>query len=307
MPEVADVALVRERSRVVVRELGFMNPTCGPTGLTHSQCHAMIELDRDGPLVVAELAERLRLDKSSASRIVTQLTRRGWARSLPSGADRRRKPVTITARGRAQLGRVHDYANDQVSRALSLLPDADREAVVRGMDVYATALGQVRLQRELSIRPMRPSDDPAVARIIRQVMTEFGAVGEGYSILDPEVSRMSAAYADDRSAYWVIARGKTVLGGGGFGPLAGAPVDTCELRKMYFLPELRGRGMGRRLLELCLAEARERGYRTCYLETLGRMATARAMYESAGFRPVAKPMGHTGHFGCDAWYVRSLD
>jgi putative acetyltransferase len=138
-------------------------------------------------------------------------------------------------------------------------------------------------------------------------MTEFGAVGEGYSIMDPEVSRMSAAYADDRSAYFVIVRRREVLGGGGIGPLAGAPDDTCELRKMYFLPELRGRGMGRRLLDVCLAEARARRYRSCYLETLARMTTARAMYESAGFQPVARPMGHTGHFGCDAWYVKSLE
>jgi putative acetyltransferase len=105
----------------------------------------------------------------------------------------------------------------------------------------------------------------------------------------------------------VIARGDEVLGGGGVGPLRGGDASTCELRKMYFLPELRGLGMGRLLLQRCLAAATQLGYRRCYLETLERMTAARAMYESAGFRKLPTPMGDTGHHRCDAWYVRELE
>ena len=68
----------------------------------------------------------------------------------------------------------------------------------------------------------------------------------------------------------------------------------------------RSLGMGRLLLQRCLAAAAQLGYRRCYLETLVRMTAARAMYESAGFRKLPSPMGDTGHHRCDAWYVKEL-
>jgi len=101
-----------------------------------------------------------------------------------------------------------------------------------------------------------------VADIIRLVMTEFKAIGCGYSINDSEVNDMYTAYAPDRSAFYVVELDGQVLGCGGFGPLTGAEQDICELRKMYFKSELRGLGVGTKLLNLCLDEAAKAGFRT---------------------------------------------
>ena len=156
------------------------------------------------------------------------------------------------------------------------------------------------------IRPIRSADDPVIARIIREVMTEYGAVGEGYSIVDPEVDGMTAAYDGEDAAYFVAVLDGTVVGGAGIGPLVGGPPDVCELKKMYLLPAARGHGFGRRLMDLCLGAAREAGYDRCYLETLGHMTEARRLYERNGFIPLPGPMGATGHTGCDGWYIRDL-
>lgn len=156
------------------------------------------------------------------------------------------------------------------------------------------------------IRLAEPRDDAALACIIRQVMTEHGAVGEGYSIMDAEVDRMAETYAGPGHRYCVVEQGGAVVGGGGVGPLAGAKTDVCELKKMYLLPEARGNGCGFELLRRCLAAARELGYRTCYLETLASMKAARNLYERAGFETIPAPMGATGHHGCDAWYAMGL-
>lgn len=141
-----------------------------------------------------------------------------------------------------------------------------------------------------------------MAEIIRQVMTEFGAVGEGYSIEDPEVDDMFGSYSADRAAFFIAERNGEVLGGAGVAHLEGAKDDVCELRKMYVRPQARGLGLGRRLLDACLTSARELAYTTCYLETLEHMHAARRLYEAYGFQPLAAPLGHTGHFGCDNWY-----
>jgi putative acetyltransferase len=156
------------------------------------------------------------------------------------------------------------------------------------------------------IRPLAAADDPAVTSIIRTVMPEFGASGPGFAILDPEVDAMHATYTTPRSAYFVVEMDGAVQGGGGVGPLAGATPDICELRKMYFLPSLRGLGAGRALIERCLEAARAMDYRACYLETLTNMGSARALYEKFGFKRLARPLGNTGHFGCNSFYLIEL-
>ena len=159
---------------------------------------------------------------------------------------------------------------------------------------------------EPTIRPIEPADDPAVAAIIRSVMPEFGAEGDGFAITDPEVDGMHAAYGGERAAYFVVELDGRVLGGGGVAPLEGGDEGLCELRKMYFLPELRGRGVGRRMLTLCLDAARARGFGRCYIETLNGMDAAMGLYESFGFERLPAPLGDTGHHGCDRYYVRDL-
>ena len=156
------------------------------------------------------------------------------------------------------------------------------------------------------IRPIEARDDPAVAAIIREVMPCFGACGPGFAINDPEVDYMSRAYAAPRSAYFVVEEDGRVIGGAGIAPLEGDGEDTCELRKMYFLPEARGRGLGERMMRLCLDRARELGFRRCYLETLTGMDGARRLYERVGFCRLDGPLGATGHFSCDQHYLLGL-
>lgn len=157
-----------------------------------------------------------------------------------------------------------------------------------------------------SIRPIASADDAAVAGIIRTVMPEFGADGPGFAIHDAEVDAMAEAYAQPGRIYLVVECDGRVLGGGGIAPLDGGEADVCELRKMYFLPELRGLGAGKALIRRCLDAARTLGYRRCYLETLTGMDAAQALYAKEGFQPICAPMGATGHGGCDRWYLREL-
>ena len=157
-----------------------------------------------------------------------------------------------------------------------------------------------------AIRPITAADDVAMAAIIRTVMPEFGASGDGFAINDPEVDWMSRAYSEPRHAYFVLERGGRVLGGAGIAPLAGGDDATCELRKMYFLPEARGTGAGAMMMSRCLDAAREAGFTRCYLETLCGMDAAMRLYERSGFRRIDGPLGATGHGGCDTFYSRTL-
>lgn len=169
------------------------------------------------------------------------------------------------------------------------------------------------MSQSFQIRPIRADDDAAMAAIIRTVMPEFGACGAGFAINDPEVDWLSRAYAQPRSAYFVVERkpapaqaGGMVLGGGGVAPLEGGDGDVCELRKMYFLPQARGLGAGTAMIQTCLQAARGFGFAQCYLETLDGMEAAMRLYQKTGFRRLEAPLGATGHGGCDRWYLLTL-
>ncbi|GAB1595587.1 GNAT family N-acetyltransferase [Lysobacter claricitrinus] len=159
---------------------------------------------------------------------------------------------------------------------------------------------------DYTIRPIDARDDAAIARIIRAVMPEFGACGSGFAINDPEVDWMHRAYSAPRSAYFVLEVNGEVVGGGGVAPLEGGDADTCELRKMYFLPTARGLGAGAAVMEKSLDAAREFAFKRCYLETLTGMDAAMRLYERKGFRRIEAPLGATGHGGCDVWYLKDL-
>jgi putative acetyltransferase len=59
-------------------------------------------------------------------------------------------------------------------------------------------------------------------------------------------------------------------------------------------------------LNQCLRAARGFGYRVCYLETASGMTDAQRLYAKAGFAPLPKPVGATGHFGCDRYLALEL-
>jgi putative acetyltransferase len=156
------------------------------------------------------------------------------------------------------------------------------------------------------IRPIEPRDDAAMAAIIRYVMPEFGADGPGFALHDAEVDTLSAAYAQPGRAYFVVESEGEVVGGAGVAHLEGGDDDLCELRKMYFLPAGRGLGAGSAMMTCCLEAARRLGYKRCYLETLTGMDSAQALYGRFGFMPLEAPLGGTGHFSCDRFFLRDL-
>jgi putative acetyltransferase len=156
------------------------------------------------------------------------------------------------------------------------------------------------------IRKVSRSDNSSVSAIIRSVMPEFGAGGPGFAIHDPEVEDIYSAYNIGRAAYFVCEEDGKIVGGGGVAPLLGGTPEICELKKMYFLPFARGRGLGQNLLTRCLDAAHEFGFEKCYIETFNTMHNAMKLYEKNGFKKIPGPLGQTGHFACDIFYVREL-
>jgi putative acetyltransferase len=123
---------------------------------------------------------------------------------------------------------------------------------------------------------------------------------------DPETDRLFELFRMPKSAYFVAEKNGRILGGGGIFPTEGLPEDTCELVKMYLLPEARGIGLGHALIEKCLEAASEFGFKQVYLETLDELHLALKIYARFGFEYLKAPLGNTKHFGCGLWMLKKL-
>jgi putative acetyltransferase len=156
------------------------------------------------------------------------------------------------------------------------------------------------------VRKVQAKDSVQIASVIRTVMPEFGASGAGFAIHDKEVDDIYKAYSQPRTIYFVCEHNGTIVGGGGVAPLEGGDASTCELKKMYFLPEGRGKGLGQKVLSNCLQGARDLGFEFCYLETFNTMKDAMKLYEKNCFEKISGPLGNTGHFACDTFYRLKL-
>ena len=156
------------------------------------------------------------------------------------------------------------------------------------------------------IRLVRKGDNDQLERVIRDVLRSYGANGPGFAFADPELLDMVEAYQAEDSCYYVLEENGKIFGGAGISPLAEEGINACELQKMYFHPKARGRGFGKKLIQLCLEKAKELAYSHVYLETLEEMHEARSLYESVGFKYIDHRMGATGHSSCPVFMLKYL-
>jgi putative acetyltransferase len=157
-----------------------------------------------------------------------------------------------------------------------------------------------------TIRLIQPADDPFIASIIRDTLTEFGAAHPGTVYYDPTTDALFELFQNKRSAYNIAEINGKIVGGGGIYPTAGLPADTCELVKMYLLPAARGTGLGSQLIRTCLEQAKANGFTKVYLETMNELKAALKIYAKMGFSYLDGPMGDSGHFGCPLWMLKDL-
>lgn len=159
---------------------------------------------------------------------------------------------------------------------------------------------------QLVIRPVRKSDNEELARVLREVLVEMGVPKVGTAYADKALDEMFETYDVPNATYFVVDDGKRLLGGAGIAQLANYEGPVCELQKMYFLKEIRGKGIGVKMMQTCLDFAREHGFEQVYIETMPYMEAAQKLYKRSGFNYIDGPMGDTGHSACPIHMLKDL-
>ena len=158
----------------------------------------------------------------------------------------------------------------------------------------------------IQIRNIEPTDNVAIAAVIRAALTEFGANKPGTVYFDPTTDHLFELFKASGSVYYVAEQNGTILGGCGIFPTEALPEKTCELVKLYLDKAARGTGLGKRLLLKAMDWAKANGYEQVYLESMPELSKAVSIYEKVGFEKLNKALGNSGHDGCDIWMLKKL-
>lgn len=148
------------------------------------------------------------------------------------------------------------------------------------------------------IKEISPSDNKALANVIRTVLTQQGNNVDGTVFTDEATDRMYDGYQKGNSIYYVVYMNGVLIGGCGVAHLSGEDRSVCELQRLFLSQDARGHGIGQKLMDICIEFAKSKDYKLMYLETFPNMTEAIGLYSKVGFKPIDNAMGSTGHFYC---------
>lgn len=144
---------LRRNARSVVRELGLLNDAYFEIGVTLAERHLLIELTACPSPTMGEIAERLLLDKSTVSRLISNAVKKDYIKCIADEKDKRKRLLVMTEKGQQTLNTFEPIAFNQTKDALLSLTTEEIEVVHKGVALYAKGLKSSRLGRTFDDKP----------------------------------------------------------------------------------------------------------------------------------------------------------
>jgi DNA-binding MarR family transcriptional regulator len=140
--DVVGATALQDTVSALVRGFGLLRTDRTPCGqpISLSAAHALAELACADRLPQTALVSRLRLEKSTVSRLVADLVRRGWVRRHPDDGDGRAVSLQLTAAGAEAAGELQAARSDRFTTIFERIPDEDRSQVLRSLRVLVDAI-----------------------------------------------------------------------------------------------------------------------------------------------------------------------
>lgn len=281
---------IRIASRLMVRELGFMQTTLAATPYSPSAVHSLLEIGANGKMTAKQLVEILCLEKSSVSRMLAKLVCAGELRETASSEDARVKQLELTERGLESLNQINSYGNRQVLSALAKLSPDQQQTVIQGISAYASALHACR---EYPGEVMPPSPHVAtgyqsgmIGRICEMHAHYYSVHHNFGSYFEAKVAAGLADFTERLDApcnhVWTAMLNGRIVGSV---VIDGQDLGNGDAHLRWFILDerCRGSGIGRRLLTEAMRFCDEQGFSSVQLWTFNQLTTARRLYESFGF------------------------
>jgi DNA-binding MarR family transcriptional regulator/GNAT superfamily N-acetyltransferase len=273
---------VRRFNRLYTRRIGALQQGYMGSPFPLPQARVLYELGQRGECTASELGADLDLDLGYLSRLVHGLRRQGMVQGEAAREDARRVRLSLTARGRKAYHQLDARSRDLVAGMLDKLAAPDQAKLVGALQTVEGVLERGRgPEKRIVLRAHGPGDMGWVVHAHGRLYFEERGWDERFEAL---VADIAAAFIknfdEERERCWIA-------------EMDGEPVGSvfvvkesktvAKLRLLLVEPRARGRGLGRRLVEECIAFARAQGYRKLVLWTQSSLVAARRIYQACGF------------------------
>jgi DNA-binding MarR family transcriptional regulator/N-acetylglutamate synthase-like GNAT family acetyltransferase len=277
------VDAVRAFNRFYTRHIGVLDEGHLHSPFSLAEVRILYELaHRDGP-VAADLCRDLGLDPGYLSRILLKFRKNSLLTRKPSPEDARQSRLFLTPAGRKTFGPLGRSAAREVARMIEPLSAADRERLVSAMRTIERLLGKPAAE-PYTLRPHQSGDMGWVIHRHGALYAREYGYDQRFEALVAEIAAHFLRNFDPaRERCWIAERGGEIVGSVF---LVKQSAEIAKLRMLLVEPSARGIGLGRRLVEECVAFARHAGYRSVTLWTQASLDAARHIYQNAGFRLV---------------------
>lgn len=277
------IEAVRRFSRFYTRRIGVLEETLLHSPFSLPEGRLVYEIaNRDRP-TAQELCRDLSLDPGYVSRLLQELEKRGCVERTRSEVDKRQTELTLTAKGQRQWGAMNEQSRQDIANLLADLPVARQERLVKALETVEQMLEEPPEKRApFTLRPHQPGDMGWIIRRQTQLYaSEFGWDGSFEAMLADIGGKFIAQFDPKSDNCWIAERNGEIVGSVF---LVRANKTTGQLRLLYVEPSARGLGMGQRLVDECIKDARAKGYKKLMLWTNDILVSARKIYVAAGFR-----------------------
>lgn len=283
-PEAA-VERIRAFNRFYTRRLELLDRGFLASPYSLGEVRILWELAHRGPIAAAELARDLAIDPAQMSRTLKRFTAGGLIRRTADAGDRRRSVVAITAQGRAAFEPLEAEQRRRVAAGLGGLRPEAIDRLTGAMADVERLLDPARPDRMPVIRPHRTGDLAfVVARQARLYADDYGFDQRFEALISEVAAGFLRAYDPRRDGSFIAEIDGRIVGAV---LVTRVSDEIAKLRLLHVESEMRGRGIGTRLVDECIRFARDRGHRTLTLWTNDVLVEARRLYERADFRLVA--------------------
>ena len=297
---------VRRFNRFYTRTIGTLQEHLLQSDFSLTEVRVLYELAHRHRPTAAELVRDLGLDAGYLSRILGRFEKLRLIAKSASPSDLRSALLSLTAEGEQVFAPLDRRSSDEVAALLGKLAPAGEARLLEAMRTIESLRGVERPRRgEIALRQHQPGDLGWVVQRHGELYWREWRYDERFEALVAGIVAGFVAKLDPRrERCWIAERDGERLG---CVFLVAGGARTAKLRLLLVEPHARGAGLGRRLVEACIAFAHEAGYRRIVLWTQNELAAARAIYQRAGFHRVAEePHDSWGRQGlvAETWELR---
>lgn len=277
---------MREFNRFYTGILGLLDRHILSSDFSLAEARILYELNAQGSCTANTLSEKLQVDKSYMSRIVSRFASEGLISRHLSSGDKRAQILRLTQRGKEAAEYLNQESERQIEKILAPLNETERNEVHIAMLLVKRRLMQATMQITLRLfQSTRLDEDYMTARQLRLYELEYMLSSDVWkAYVTDGVHQLIAQLSSGENGAWILEANGVPSG---CIAIAHAGENRAQLRFFFVESDLRGLGYGNRLMEAALNFCREKAYQSVFLWTFSRLSAARHLYAKFGFQIAA--------------------